>query len=78
MTLQTSTGEIYCLVILFFLSLKDNIPSFIFRAVFGYDGKTNDLKVVETGGEEVTDFTEISPFFSFLRQFFHLVSLEAG
>lgn len=50
----------------------------MFRAVFGYDGKTNDLKVVETGGEEVTDFTEISPFFSFLRQFFHLVSLEAG
>ena len=23
-----------------------------FRAVFGYDGKTNDLKVAETGGEK--------------------------
>ena len=28
----------------------DVLYVFLYRAVFGYDGKTYDLKVVETGG----------------------------
>lgn len=44
---------IYCLV--------EHNENFVlgFRAVFGYDGKTNDLKVVETGGELEMIFTEV-------------------
>lgn len=48
MTHRTLTGRLYVSICIDFLPCGNFI--FDSRAVFGYDGKTNDLKVAETGG----------------------------
>lgn len=48
MIARTSTGGFFIQIFIRIKQFGDILSRF--RAVFGYDGKTNDLKVVETGG----------------------------
>lgn len=48
MTHQTLTGRLFVSICIHIVQCGNCI--FCSRAVFGYDGKTNDLKVAETGG----------------------------
>ena len=47
-----------------------------FRAVFGYDGKTNDLKVVETGGMYYGSFVAFDMIYLNLKCYCSFITLN--
>lgn len=74
MIARTSTGGFF---IQFFIRVKQfgDILS-RFRAVFGYDGKTNDLKVVETGGMYYGSFVAFDMIYLNLKCYCSFITLN--
>ena len=75
MTHRTLTGRLYVSICLNFLLCCNFI--FDSRAVFGYDGKTNDLKVAETGGMHVLrKFLDLFKYFNCFQYIFLCYEIE--